>query len=250
MVKKLASVIVVILISAVCTSSTHAAGVKVYAKDGWMFWNETLNGNSYDQESGQIYTLGAKFSFHPKKNFFGEIKAEGFGGLLRYKGVYISNDAPCDMDTLRIGTTLEGTAGYKIKIPNKFYVSPFVSAGVSAWKRSISGEIWLTGYGKVGFKAGKGPFFIKTGLFFPVYAENWIILMQNDGQLTKFSTRPNGVITPFAEIGFHSGKIKFSLSYELKKWKKSNDIGLGNGLFGYQPDTSDKEIYLQFEYSF
>lgn len=242
-----------ILISA----SSYAADWEVFSKISYLDWVEKTNLSKRDpflRESGLVYSVGGSVLFRPTEKFFSKSELEFFGGSIDYQGENLTNMTPHNTSSARLGATLEETLGYKIKISSDFTLSPFATLGVSAWWRGVSAEAWYVGYGKLGVQVDKGMFFAKAGLLLPFYTEAhgryagvfWI----NGGKETSFEVQPQGVLTPFAEIGIRYKRAAVSLSYELRKWKDSDRVNLGGGVHVFQPETTQSLVSLKIGFSF
>jgi hypothetical protein len=235
----------------------QAADFSFYLKASYMDWIEHSPYSGKDpfvKESGLLYSMGTRGSFHLTKNLFSRLELEGFWGDVNYDGSYVSNQVPHKTTGDWLGFRLEETVSYKFTNKNGLSLSPFMSLGISSWSRWVAAEIWYEGYGRLGFEIDKGRFFGKIGFLLPFFTEvdgSWKeISWLNEGRETKIEANPIGVPTPFAEIGVKLGRMKIVGFYERKEWKKSNNVKIGDCLFVFQPATEQNIIGIRAEFNF
>jgi hypothetical protein len=230
----------------------NAAETEINFQISYMDWIERCalaKRDPFVLEFGPLFSVEGGPNFNLTENLFSQFRLKGFAGLIKYEGCHLSDQTPYDTTGIRLGATFEGTLGYKVKIHDDFYLSPFASIGFSMWWREICAETWLNGYFRLGIEAKKGIFIAKAGLLLPFFTEEhgglrdipWL----NDGREIRFKLSPKGITTPFAEIGLRYKKITCSLSYELRKWEESDRLNIAGGSYIFQPETTQQIFGLK-----
>lgn len=242
-----------IAVFALVSAVAQTVEVKTSFKTSYMNWVEHLpdgSSNPVVEEFGPIFSAVADATFEPMKNLFGQLQAESFGGLIYYKGSYLSDGSPLNTYTVRFGATIEATTGYKIAIGKDSYFSPLVTLGFSTWARPMS-EIWLFTYNKLGASLDARNFFIKAGFLIPLFTQDncfqWGMPWANQSILTYFALYPKGIPTPFIEAGARFTGFKINVSYEPKGWEKSDFATSRTGRV-YQPKTTENLIGLSIDW--